>query len=177
MLHIHGNRDQQIRKEWSQFMNTRQLNKLDKVQLMQRVIHLQSELSRYKQVVSKYQNNYHYKQFDELKEELEAAKEKIVQKDEDIAELNKVNSELEGSAKQLVERYSGNQEEYEKLKEKLEQLEKENSSLQNKIEQQEKEINNHKEKWKKTQYLLEKDDESPDSWFLRSIKSQKKEEE
>ena len=145
----------------------RHLSKLDRIQLMQKIIHLQSELTRYKQLVEKYQNNYHYKQVDELKGQLMEAQEKLGKNAEGIQEL----MELKEVKTLLLEENDT------LLKEKkIQQLETENLDLKKVKEQQASALKEKAFNSAKPKYLLEKDDDSPDSWFLRSIRAQKNEE-
>lgn len=49
----------------------------DPIQLQQKVIHLQSELKRYQNIIDNYENNYQMKQFQKLEEENDSLKEQL----------------------------------------------------------------------------------------------------
>ncbi|MCD8500372.1 MAG: hypothetical protein LRY71_00160 [Bacillaceae bacterium] len=157
----------------------RHLSKLDRIQLMQKIIHLQSELTRYKQLVEKYQNNYHYKQVDELKGQLMEAQEKLGKNAEgiqELMELKEVKTLLLEENDTLLKENTMLQEKTSELEKKIQQLETENLDLKKVKEQQASALKEKAFNSAKPKYLLEKDDDSPDSWFLRSIRAQKNEE-
>lgn len=177
------------------------IGKFDTVQLKQRIIHLQAELSRYKQMVENYQNNYHYNQLEELKTEMAMLSEFLIQKDEEIAQMQKIKTENEEYVKVLIEEKSQFDDTYLELNERIQQLENENSrfkeeidllnvennNLRNSLNDQENEMEKFREvirlgegnksslQPKKTTVDYKKETDPADSWFLRTLKQQNKE--
>jgi chromosome segregation ATPase len=176
------------------------IRSLDNVQLRQKLIHLQAELSRYKQVVEKYQNNYHYNQLDDLKNDIQKLEALLQQKNEEISQLQKLNNEYEEQIKILVEEKSQFGDTYSELNEKIKQIQNENSrlieenelvnientSLRKTLDDQEEEVMKLREavevserdksifKPSKTTGQFKKEIDPSDSWFLRTLKQQNK---
>ncbi|MCT8140372.1 hypothetical protein H1D32_23340 [Anaerobacillus sp. CMMVII] len=181
----------------------RSSRKLDNVQLKQKIIHLQAELARYKQIVTKYQNNYHYNQFDELTNEIEVLRVNLVEKEADILQLKEQKTELEAQVELLRVENTQFGDKYVQLEEQLNQLrienslltdeneliKLENSSLQKTLDHQEEEVMKLREKVelaerennifkpKKANTQIKKEADPTDSWFLRTLKQQSKDEE
>ncbi|KGA97307.1 hypothetical protein AJ85_16645 [Alkalihalobacillus alcalophilus ATCC 27647 = CGMCC 1.3604] len=101
------------------------LTKLTATQLQQRIIHLQSELKKYKYLVEQYQNNYHYNLIDTLKEENEL-------KNQEIDELNEALQNEKKNSKNIFKEVSRLKEKYEQDLQTLRQL---NESLKQEIQQ------------------------------------------
>lgn len=186
----------------SRDLQQKSTSRLDNVQLKQKIIHLQAELSRYKDIVVKYQNNYHYNQLDELNNEITDLKNSLADKEKECAELKNVKDEIEANVKGLIEKSSGFNdtnveltaqiksltEEHEGVKEENELLKIENSNLQKTIETQEEEVKKLKElvevhgtekekdqfEGKRSSVHVKGGGDTTDSWFLRSIKQQNK---
>lgn len=182
---------------------TRIIRKHDNVQLKQKIIHLQAELSRYKQLVAKYQNNYHYNQLDELNSSIENLRQILKQKEEEISLLKEAKIDIEEHVKVLVEeksQFGDNhselieqinvlKEENSLLKEENELVKLENISLQKTLDHQEEEVTKLREsvkttekeksifKPKKATEQLKKENDPSESWFLRTLKQQNKEDE
>lgn len=200
MSHIYDKREKNKKGE-RQLINhdPKSVRGLDQVQLKQRVIHLQAEVSRYRQVVEKYQNNYHYNQLDELKEKLTKQEELLVEKDEEIAKLTNLNLEIKNHVKALAEEksqfgdsYSQFQDqleqvrrETERLKEENELLNLENTSLKKTVDHQEEELMKLREevelskkesifKTKRATVHGKQEENSAESWFIRTLKQQNK---
>lgn len=88
-----------------------------------------------------------------------------------IEELTKKKAVLEEENANLVKASAQIYESTEELNIKIQQLEEENARL--KKGNVEREGDFHKKEQEEKRYLLEKDEDSPDSWFLRTIRSQK----
>lgn len=110
--------------------NIKQVSKLDNVQLQQRLIHLQSEVFGYRQLVERYQNNYHYSQFDELNNEMENVKKQLAHKEEEIRQIKSAKNEIEDHLKELSSKHSELNDTNAELKDRVDQLEKEKNQLQ-----------------------------------------------
>jgi chromosome segregation ATPase len=178
---------------------TKATRKLDHVQLTQKIIHLKAELSRYKQIVAQYQNNYHYSQLDDLNNEIEYLKDIIKQKEEETSLLKRANIEMEekmsiltdekskfGITKtELIEQLNLVKTEYNCLKEEHELVVLENTSLHKTLEHQEEEVEELRKalelterdhslfKPKKETSQTSKESDHSESWFLRTIKQNK----
>lgn len=72
----------------------------DPVQLQQKIIHFQSELKKYQDIVKDYENNYHFAQFKKLKEENELLK----------AQMEEQQNEFERKIEEIEKQYSMNSE-------------------------------------------------------------------
>lgn len=178
-------------------INRNSVSKLDDVQLKQKIIHLQAELSRYKEIVKDYQTNYHYNKLDELAKEIEKFKNSMAEKEEEVKQIKFDKKEVEEHVMLLVEKNREVDETYSELKERLEQLEKENSllkvenekissenhRLQKDLEQleeevmklrAEREVEKNIFKPKRASVSFKKEGEGSDSWFLRTIKQNNK---
>lgn len=163
--------------------------KLNNVQLKQKVIYLQAELSRYKEVVLNYQNNYHYSQLESLNKELQLLKEKLIEKEEKIEELIAGKKDIEEHVKQFTLEKSQLNESYTQIEGQKSQLEKdnmqlkeekkvlmsENESLRETIKKLEKRfvIGQEKSVFNPKNTSITKDADS-ESWFLRTLKQQNK---
>jgi chromosome segregation ATPase len=184
-------------------VGNRNLSKLDNVQLKQKIIHLQAELSQYKEIVVKYQNNYHYSQVDELTNEISTLKELLNQKERECTELEKVKSDMVAHVRELGEKNSELNDMYVELKEQIENLVNENkgimeenemlrlenSSLQKTLDHQEEEVMKLREivevterersifNPKKSVIDVNQESGPTDSWFLRTIKQENKDNE
>ncbi|WP_413379712.1 hypothetical protein [Alkalihalobacillus sp. 1P02AB] len=110
------------------------LSKLTATQLQQRIIHLQSELKKYKYLVEQYQNNYHYNLIDSLKEENEL-------KNQEINEINEALQNEKKNSKNIFKEVSRLKENYEQDLQTLNQL---NESLKQELQQmkQEEDVTN-----------------------------------
>ncbi|GAF66849.1 hypothetical protein BTS2_3754 [Bacillus sp. TS-2] len=100
-------------------------SKLTPTQLQQRVIHLQSELNKYKALVEQYQNNYHYNLIDTLQE-------KVNKQTETITLLEEILENEKKSYQTISEEFSTYKHRYDK---KLNSLEKDHKNLQKQLEQ------------------------------------------
>ncbi|MFG6121367.1 hypothetical protein [Thalassobacillus sp. B23F22_16] len=123
----------------------------DPIQLQQKIIHFKAELAKYKEKVKDYQENYHYAQLDDLKEqniqllEDKAALDYQVEKmehelraaEEIIAEQQSDRSRLQIKNKSLQELLQKQESEFRVQKENLtfriEHLLKEKEKVQNKL--------------------------------------------
>ncbi|GGC99523.1 hypothetical protein GCM10007216_32810 [Thalassobacillus devorans] len=123
----------------------------DPIQLQQKIIHFKAELAKYKEKVKDYQENYHYAQLDDLKEQniqlledkaaLDYQVEKMEQElraaEEIIAEQQSDRSRLQIKNKSLQELLQKQESEFRVQKENLtfriEHLLKEKEKVQNKL--------------------------------------------
>ncbi|MFN7253117.1 MAG: hypothetical protein ACK4M9_20440 [Anaerobacillus sp.] len=178
---------------------TKATRKLDHVQLTQKIIHLKAELSRYKQIVAQYQNNYHYSQLDDLNNEIKYLKDIIKQKEEETSLLKRANMDMEEKMSiiidekskfsitktELIEQLNLMKSENNRLKEEHELVVLENTSLHKTLEHQEEEVKKLREaldlaerdqslfKPKKETSQSSKETDPSESWFLRTIKQNK----
>ena len=164
--------------------------KLTNVQLQQKIIHLQSELSRYKELVVKYQTNYHYKQMDELNTKLITLNEQLQEKEAEIANANKAKAEIEKHVQQMIDERTSEKEHLITLQNENDELKKQVEALTEKISASEKVLVEKEEEVKKLRDMLSgkptstyiaskkrinvENDESEDSWFFRTLKQQQK---
>ncbi|MBU9713295.1 hypothetical protein [Evansella tamaricis] len=77
--------------------------KLTSVQLEQKIIHLQSELSRHKKRILDYEENYHYRLLDELKQTNEKLSKRNQLLEGSYQSLHNEKNKLEGELNRLSE--------------------------------------------------------------------------
>ncbi|MDG5789503.1 hypothetical protein QA612_18755 [Evansella sp. AB-P1] len=129
-----------------------------KLQMKQRIIHLKSELSRYKSKIRDYEENYHYKLLEELKVnnhdlqnnlkskqvELDNTKEKLIDKEKKVQQLtvnlNQLTEEKNRSKVVLEEKIQ--------LEKQLEQYKEEDDKRKKELSKYQEELNDLKEKLK-----------------------------
>ncbi|KYG32431.1 hypothetical protein [Alkalihalobacillus trypoxylicola] len=159
-------------------------SKLTPTQLQQRVIHLQSELNKYKALVEQYQNNYHYNLIDTLQEQVNQQAETITLLEENLKKEKK-------SYQTISEEFSTYKHRYDK---KLHSLEKDHQNLQKQLEQSqqkhsktdsepaEKELEEKKEVFPYLQSneqlnqpdeLNDEDEKRNDHWFYKNFTPKK----
>ncbi|MDG5789119.1 hypothetical protein QA612_16805 [Evansella sp. AB-P1] len=89
-------------------------DRMSKVQLKQKIIHLQAELAKFQQRVKDYEENYHYKMIEELTKEKDEllAKNQLLResfqatyekKQQLIKDLDEVKSKLEAGKQEKLE--------------------------------------------------------------------------
>ena len=156
----------------------------DPILLKQKLIFTQSELSRYKAKVKDYQDNYHYLQLDELKDENKTLKEEIKQKDELVLTKTIAMERLNEQLQLALEETSKNREELHSITEENQALTKVVSELKSTVESKESEIDKWKEEVTRLKGTIENREElikeyesqrslsknNNDSWFLRNLK-------
>ncbi|MBU9723621.1 MULTISPECIES: hypothetical protein [Bacillaceae] len=131
---------------------------LTTTQLQQKVIHLQSELSKCRQKIADYQNNYHYQLLEELKE-----------KNQVLESRNKL---LERSFKEVHEEKDRKEKENAELIEKLDEVNKMRDALNEELESL-KENNKHSDN---NSEVLSSEDSTIDNegvdWFTRNVQKE-----
>ncbi|ARI78517.1 coiled-coil domain-containing protein [Halobacillus mangrovi] len=101
--------------------------KRDPIQLQQRVIYYKAELDKYKKKVQDYQDNYHYSQLEQLKNE----NQQLLKEREDEEEKSRIeNRDLTKRVEGLEQQVSVYEEQEARLKEELSALDKDYERLQ-----------------------------------------------
>ncbi|MBB5174864.1 hypothetical protein [Texcoconibacillus texcoconensis] len=117
-------------------------------QLKQKVIYLQAELKKYKQQVEAYQENYHYKQLDQLNEDNQQLQQEI---DQSTKEYQQLQQEIDQLTK-----------EYQQLQQKADRLQKRNELLESsfrEMHEEKSEVEYHVQNFKEEIDSLREDNE------------------
>lgn len=111
-------------------------SRLDRTQLQQRIIHLQSELASRESELKNYQQNYHYIHLENLNVENEQLKRKLIEKEEVIQMIldEQTNDNVNEQIKELKEKLMLVNDENKMIKEAVDQLEEEKEKLIAEIE-------------------------------------------
>ncbi|MDQ0255370.1 DNA-binding winged helix-turn-helix (wHTH) protein [Evansella vedderi] len=139
--------------------------KLTPVQLQQKIIHLQSEIGKYKKQINDYQENYHYSLLEELREENKALVDKNELLETSYKEIYEKNQQLEQEINEIKTNLSKKEEQNQKLLEEL----KEVQERFNKVEKKEHSPFINQETSKE---ILKSTDET--EWFTRNLQNQVK---
>lgn len=136
--------------------------KLTPVQLQQKIIHLQSELGKYKKRVKDYQENYHYRLLDELREENMSLVEK--------------NQLLQTSYKEIYEKNQQLEQENKQHQENLIALEDKNEKLVNELKEEIKSLKDSTTVFKpeRDEGTLSRANKDGTDWFTRNLQNQVK---
>ncbi|MBU8906891.1 hypothetical protein [Desertibacillus haloalkaliphilus] len=105
------------------------INRNDPEVLKQKLIHIQSELSLYKQKVRNYQENYHYRQLETLKVENEELKEQLENLQSKLDELTSDKGELTSEREDLQQALQEEKDEKAQLMKQLESVDSERNEV------------------------------------------------
>ncbi len=133
------------------------LSKLTNTQLQQKIIHLESELKKQKQLLEKYQNDYHYNLIDRLQAEKEVQEQQFIELEQ---QLNVEQTKYQNHQTKLSSIQNHYKKEIEKQKKENEVLTLQLNVEQTKNQNHQTELSSIQNHYKKETEKLKKENEA-----------------